>query len=37
MNVVRDQLIAHVPRAIASGDPPPAAGAVTRLFTAENA
>ncbi|MGV9675982.1 acyl-CoA dehydrogenase family protein [Nocardia sp. NPDC003482] len=37
MNVVRDQLIAHVTRAIADGSLPPSAGAIARLFTAENA
>ncbi|NKY24875.1 acyl-CoA dehydrogenase family protein [Nocardia gamkensis] len=37
MNVVRDQLIAHISRAIAWGELPPSAGAITRLFTAENA
>ncbi|MBH0780772.1 acyl-CoA dehydrogenase family protein [Nocardia bovistercoris] len=37
MNVVRDQLIAHVTAAIVAGELPPSAGAVTRLFSAENA
>ncbi|MDE1669398.1 acyl-CoA dehydrogenase family protein [Nocardia gipuzkoensis] len=37
MNVVRDQLIAHVSRAIANGDLPPSAGAIPRLLSAENA
>ncbi|WP_280271251.1 acyl-CoA dehydrogenase family protein [Nocardia wallacei] len=37
MNVVRDQLIDHVTAAITSGALPPAAGAITRLFSAENA
>ncbi|WP_280266951.1 acyl-CoA dehydrogenase family protein [Nocardia wallacei] len=37
MNVVRDQLIDHVTAAITSGALPPSAGAVTRLFSAENA
>ncbi|RDI56079.1 acyl-CoA dehydrogenase family protein [Nocardia mexicana] len=37
MNVVRDQLIGHVTAAIASGALPPSAGAITRLFSAENA
>lgn len=37
MNVVRDQLIAHVTRAIVAGTLPPASGAIPRLFTAENA
>ncbi|MET9214119.1 MULTISPECIES: acyl-CoA dehydrogenase family protein [unclassified Nocardia] len=37
MNIVRDQLIVHVTRAIAAGTLPPAAGALPRLFSAENA
>ncbi len=37
MNVVRDQLISHVTKAITTGALPPAAGAVPRLFSAENA
>ncbi|MBB5915578.1 alkylation response protein AidB-like acyl-CoA dehydrogenase [Nocardia transvalensis] len=37
MNVVRDQLIDHVTAAILSGELPPSAGAITRLFSAENA
>ncbi|MGV9408702.1 acyl-CoA dehydrogenase family protein [Nocardia sp. NPDC003693] len=37
MNVVRDQLIDHVGHAIGTGALPPAAGALARLFTAENA
>ncbi|MBF6170151.1 acyl-CoA dehydrogenase family protein [Nocardia blacklockiae] len=37
MNVVRDQLIDHVTAAITSGALPPSAGAITRLFSAENA
>ncbi|MET7770139.1 acyl-CoA dehydrogenase family protein [Nocardia sp. NPDC005366] len=37
MNVVRDQLIAHVTRSIISGALPPSAGSITRLFSAENA
>ncbi|MEV0685410.1 acyl-CoA dehydrogenase family protein [Nocardia sp. NPDC050378] len=36
MNVVRDQLIAHVTQAITTGALPPAAGAIPRLFSAEN-
>lgn len=37
MNVVRNQLIAHVTAAIGQGALPPSAGAITRLFSAENA
>ncbi|MGW6421541.1 acyl-CoA dehydrogenase family protein [Nocardia sp. NPDC055053] len=37
MNVVRDQLIAHVTRAITTGALPPTSGAIPRLFSAENA
>ncbi|WP_280398966.1 acyl-CoA dehydrogenase family protein [Nocardia carnea] len=36
MTVVRDQLIAHITRGIMSGELPPAAGSITRLFSAEN-
>ena len=37
MNVVRDQLIEHLTRAIADGSAPPAAGSMIRLFSAQNA
>ncbi|UGT61252.1 acyl-CoA dehydrogenase family protein [Nocardia asteroides] len=37
MTVVRDQLIDHITQAIMSGALPPAAGSITRLFSAENA
>ncbi|WP_280459222.1 acyl-CoA dehydrogenase family protein [Nocardia carnea] len=37
MMVVRDQLIAHITHRIAAGELPPAAGSITRLFSAENA
>ncbi|MFC3962323.1 acyl-CoA dehydrogenase family protein [Nocardia jiangsuensis] len=37
MTVVRDQLIDHITQAITSGALPPAAGSITRLFSAENA
>ncbi len=36
-NLVRDQLVDHVTHAIESGALPPAAGAIVRLFSAENA
>lgn len=36
MTVVRDQLIAHITHGILAGELPPAAGSITRLFTAEN-
>ncbi|NKY50846.1 acyl-CoA dehydrogenase family protein [Nocardia vermiculata] len=36
MNMVHDQLIAHVGARIAAGDLPPAAGSVVRLFSARN-
>ncbi|WP_405182917.1 acyl-CoA dehydrogenase family protein [Nocardia sp. NBC_01377] len=35
MRVVRDQLIAHVTKSIMNGALPPAAGSITRLFSAE--
>ncbi|MEU4311501.1 acyl-CoA dehydrogenase family protein [Nocardia sp. NPDC024068] len=35
MAVVRDQLIAHITRGIMAGELPPAAGSITRLFSAE--
>lgn len=37
MTVVRDQLIDHITGAVTSGALPPAAGSITRLFSAENA
>jgi len=37
MNMVRNQLIDHVTRSIEQGELPPSAGAIARLFTAENA
>ncbi|WP_459545612.1 acyl-CoA dehydrogenase family protein [Nocardia sp. X0981] len=36
MTVVRDQLIAHITHGIRAGELPPAAGSITRLFSAEN-
>ncbi|NKY57559.1 acyl-CoA dehydrogenase family protein [Nocardia flavorosea] len=36
MMVVRDQLIAHITHGITAGELPPAAGSITRLFSAEN-
>lgn len=36
MMVVRDQLIDHITRSIVAGELPPAAGSITRLFSAEN-
>lgn len=36
MMVVRDQLIAHISHSIITGELPPAAGSITRLFSAEN-
>ncbi|MGM7645421.1 acyl-CoA dehydrogenase family protein [Nocardia sp. JW2] len=36
MNMVHDQLIARITRGIASGDLPPAAGSIVRLFSAQN-
>ncbi|WP_216895986.1 acyl-CoA dehydrogenase family protein [Nocardia alni] len=36
MTVVRNQLIAHVSNAIGTGELPPAAGSIVRLFGAEN-
>ncbi|WP_328392848.1 acyl-CoA dehydrogenase family protein [Nocardia sp. NBC_00416] len=36
MTVVRDQLIDHITRSVLAGELPPAAGSITRLFSAEN-
>ncbi|MEU4841311.1 acyl-CoA dehydrogenase family protein [Nocardia testacea] len=36
MQVVRDQLIDHITRSVLAGELPPAAGSITRLFSAEN-